>query len=99
MLAARLGPGLRFGWRARVHGKPVGEPPGGLGIVGGLAISRTGGLPVPVWIAVIFSLERAALALAPDPPFCLRWKGSIVHFALPQTAPALPALSTGYLFP
>ena len=47
----------------------------------GLAISRTGGLPVPVWIAVIFSLERAPIVPA---LLFLGRKVSITHFALTQ---------------
>jgi len=35
-------------------------------------------LPVPVWIAVTFSLERAPVA---PPPFVLRGTGSIARLA------------------
>jgi hypothetical protein len=53
----------------------------------GLAISRTGGLPVPVWIAVIFSLERAPIA---PPPLVLRLTVSMAHFAFMQLSRRWP---------
>jgi hypothetical protein len=45
----------------------------------GLLISLTGGFPVPVWITLIFSLERASIA---PPPFFVEKRVFIAHFDL-----------------